>query len=150
MLKDLKSLEPVLDLQLEKNPLEKNLTISLFLFFFKELLFLGLKSNSDTTIFVIKYLLAVRFFFLHWFKCCNIYSPYIMVSVEAPLMVWGHSMLFSKPSNHSVVILGKKKNPAGMKYQRWVPTDMVVKHNMWKMLWSPQMKKLWDEIGLSQ
>lgn len=62
MLKDLKSLEPVLDLQLEKNPLEKNLTISL-LFFFKELLFLGLKSNSDTTIFVIKYLLAVRFFF---------------------------------------------------------------------------------------
>lgn len=39
-------------------------------------------------------------------------------------------MLFSKPSNHSVVILGKKKNPAGMKYQRWVPTDMIVKHNM--------------------
>lgn len=26
---------------------------------------------------------------------------------------------------------------------------MIVK-NMWKMLWSQEMKKLWDEIGLSQ
>lgn len=134
----------------------KNTTISLLLFFFKELLFLALKSNSDTIILVIKYLdffLHKEDFFLHWFKCYNVYSPYIMVSVEGPLMDWGHSVLFSKPSNHSVVILEKKekkKNPARMKYQRWAPSYMIGKNNMWKMLWSLQMKKLWDEIGLSQ
>lgn len=73
-----------------------------------------------------------------------------MVSVEAPLMDWDYAMLYSKPSNHSVVILGEKITQARMKYLRWTPTWVIVKNNVWKMLWSWQMKKLWDEIGLSQ
>lgn len=45
---------------------------------------------------------------------------------------------------------GRKKNPQLEWNIRYVQTYMILKNNMWKMLWSPQMKELWDEIGLSQ